>query len=322
MRTLTTFALATLLATGCENVHSKLDDMPKPGPVATGQAKAADPGAAQVAVPALPSNASVEERVARLEAMMKKYEAPLDFLAKVYAQQEQQAKQQQREEPAEDAVFAVDVSNDVKAGQVDGPADAPVTIVKAFDFACPYCQKVSGTMDELVKDYGGKVRVVYKNMVVHPQVAQIVHVASCAAAKQGKYLQFKNAFWDKGFGPYIASQGKDHSAYTDEGIAKIAGDIGLDVGKLKSDMASDDCKKLVSDDMSELAKFHVNSTPTFFINGQHVGGALPKEAFKQIIDEKLKVAEASGVSGADYYSKEVVGKGEKQFRSKMDPKPN
>jgi protein-disulfide isomerase len=219
-------------------------------------------------------------------------------------------------------VFAVDIANDVKAGQVDGPADAPVTIVKAFDFACPYCQKVAGTMDELVKDYNGKVRVVYKNLVVHPQVAQIVHVASCAAAKQGKYLQFKTAFWDKGFGPYIASQGKDHSAYTDEGIAKIAGDIGLDVGKLKTDMNSDDCKKLVSDDMNELAKFHVNSTPTFFINGQHVGGALPKEAFKQIIDEKLKVAEASGVSGADYYSKEVVGKGEKQFRSKMDPKPN
>ena len=74
--------------------------------------------------------------------------------------------------------------------------------------------------------------------------------------------------------------------------------------------------------MAELAKFKVNSTPTFFINGQHVGGALPKDAFKQIIDEKLKVAEASGVAGGEYYAKEVVGKGEKQFRSKMDPKPN
>ena len=69
------------------------------------------------------------------------------------------------------------------------------------------------------------------------------------------------------------------------------------------------------------SKFHVNSTPTFFINGQHVGGALPKENFKQIIDEKLKVAEASGVTGAEYYDKEVMGKGEKQFRSKKDPKP-
>jgi len=316
----TTLAVATLLAGGCENVHSKLDDVPHTMPAEKDTASTA--GAATTPVPALGANAGVEERLARVEAQLRKYEEPLEFLAKVYAQQKQQQQAQERDEPAPDAVFAVDVANDIAIGQVDGPATAPVTIVKAFDFACPYCQKVAGTMDELVKDYGGKVRVVYKNMVVHPQVAQIVHLASCAAAKQGKYLQFKNAFWDKGFGGYAASGGKDHSAYTDEGIAKIAGEVGIDTGKLKADMAGDECKKLVENDMQELAKFKVNSTPTFFINGQHVGGALPKDAFKQIIDEKLKIAEASGVGGADYYAKEVVGKGEKQFRSKMDPKPN
>ena len=313
---LTTLAVATLLAGGCENVHSKLDNVSHEVPAENPTAGAG------AATPALPANASLEDRVARLEAQMKRYQEPLDFLQKVYAQQKQQQQAQERDEPAPDAVFGVDVAEDVKVGQVDGPADALVTIVKAFDFACPYCQKVAGTMDELVKDYGGKVRVVYKNMVVHPQVAQIVHLASCAAAKQGKYLAFKTAFWDKGFGAYAASQGKDHSAYTDEGIAKIAGDIGIDTTRLTADMAGADCKKLVEDDMAELAKFKVNSTPTFFINGQHVGGALPKDAFKQIIDEKLKVAEASGVAGGDYYAKEVVGKGEKQFRSKMDPKPN
>ena len=62
-------------------------------------------------------------------------------------------------------------------------------------------------------------------------------------------------------------------------------------------------------------KFQVNSTPTLFVNGTHVGGALPKEAFKAMIDEKLKLAEL-GRPGADYYDKEVMGKGEKQFRSK------
>ena len=49
--------------------------------------------------------------------------------------------------------------------------------------------------------------------------------------------------------------------------------------------------------MQEMSKFHVNATPTFFINGKHVGGALPKDGFKQIIDEQLKIAEASGVLG-------------------------
>jgi protein-disulfide isomerase len=218
-------------------------------------------------------------------------------------------------------MFAVNVADDVKAGQVDGPADAPVTIVKAFDFACPYCQRVSSTMEELVKDYKGKVRVVYANMVVHPP-AKPAHLASCAAAKQGKYMQFKDAFWDKGFQPYATSPNHDPAPLGEANIMVIAKDLGLDTAKLKTDMGSPECEARIQSDMQEMTKFHVNATPTFFINGRHVGGALPKEQFKSIIDEQLKLAEASGVSGADYYNKVVLAKGEKQFRSKLDPKPN
>jgi predicted DsbA family dithiol-disulfide isomerase len=87
-------------------------------------------------------------------------------------------------------------------------------------------------------------------------------------------------------------------------------------------MDGSECQTLINNDMQELAKFQVNSTPAFFINGKFVNGAIPKEQFKRVIDERLKVAEASGVSAAEYYDKEVVGKGEKQFRSKVDPKPN
>jgi len=161
--------------------------------------------------------------------------------------------------------------------------------------------------------------VVFKNMVVHPQLVTDAHNAGCAAAKQGKFVEFKNAFWDKAFGPYAAQH--DPSKLGTENIMAIAKDIGLDTTKLKADMDGPDCKAHVQADMAELAKFHVNSTPTFFVNGTHVGGALPKENFKQMIDEKLKAAESSGVSCGDYYEKEVIGKGEKQFRSKADPKP-
>ena len=163
-----------------------------------------------------------------------------------------------------------------------------------------------------MKDYDGKVRVVYKNMIVHPQVVTKAHLAGCAAGKQGKFVEFKNAWWEKAFA---------NRKFDDDVINDIAKSIGLDMTKFKADWDSQDCKNLVAADASELAKFHVNSTPTFFINGQHVGGALPKDNFKQIIDEKLKVAEASGVTGAEYYDKEIMGKGEKQFRSKKEPKP-
>ncbi len=159
-------------------------------------------------------------------------------------------------------------------------------------------------------------------MVVHPQVVSDAHHAGCAAAKQGKFIEFKNAVWDKGFGPYAASGGKDTASLGADNMMKIAGGLGLDTAKFKADMDGAECKAQIETDMSELAKWHVNSTPSFFINGKPINGALPKDAFKQVIDEKLKVAEASGVSGGDYYEKEVIGKGEKQFRSKVDPKPH
>lgn len=312
MKLITSVALIAAVV-ACEPRPSRLDRVaPKP-------AAPTAPGMAPTAASKLDHSGTAEERLARLEDAYNRNAEALDFLSKVYAQQKAQQEAREREEPAPDAMFAVAIADDVKAGQVDGPASAPVTIVKAFDFACPYCQRVAGTLEELVKEYKGKLRVVYTNMVVH-EPARPAHLASCAAAKQGKYKEFKDAFWDKGFLPY--TQGHDQGKLGEDNILVIAKDLGLDTARLKTDMASPECAARIQSDMAEMAKFHVNATPTFFINGRHVGGALPKQDFKQIIDEQLKLAEASGVPGADYYDKVVLAKGEKRFRSKLDPKPN
>lgn len=251
---------------------------------------------------------NLEARVKKLEEQNAKYAEALDFLQKVFNQQKQQQQAQEAEEPAPDAMFAVDIGQNVKLGYTQGPSTgAPVTIVAAEDFACPYCERVSGTLDEIQKEYGSKVRVVFKNMVVHPQVMN-AHLAGCAAAKQGKFQQWKTTWWEDGF---------KARKMDDANIEAIAKKIGLDMGKFKTDKDGDECKQFVQADVNELQKFHVNSTPTLFVNGTHVGGALPKESFKQMIDEKLKVA-----SAADYYDKVVMAQGEKQFRSKKDAKPN
>lgn len=152
-----------------------------------------------------------------------------------------------------------------------------------------------------MKEYDGKVRVVYKNMVVHPQVMN-AHLAGCAAGRQKKFKEFEAAFWEKGF---------KARKMDDANIEAIAKEVGLDMGRFKADKDSEYCKNLVQNDMQELSKFKVNSTPTFFVNGTHVGGALPKEAFKQMIDEKLKTADS-----ADYYDRVIMATGEKQFKSK------
>jgi len=172
------------------------------------------------------------------------------------------------------------------------------------------------TLQELVKEYDGKVRVVFKNMVVHPQTVQKAHQATCAAAKQQKFLDYYHVFWEKGFNAY--AQSRDASKLGEENILAMVKELGMDPGRFKTDMDSQECVAFVQADMAELSKFKVNSTPAFFINGKFVGGALPKEGFKQIIDEQLKVAEASG-AGGDYYNKVVMAKGEKSFKSAAGP---
>lgn len=115
MKLLASLAVVLLAATGCEKHPSKIDNL---------SAEKQMPGAA-------PVSGSLEERVARLE----KYSEALDFLQKVYEQQKQQMEQQERSEPAPDAVFAVDISQSIQNGHIEGPAQAAVTIIEAWDFA-------------------------------------------------------------------------------------------------------------------------------------------------------------------------------------------
>jgi hypothetical protein len=78
---------------------------------------------------------SLVERTHRLEASMAKYGEALDFLNQVYAQQKAQKEAQEAGEPDPNAVFAVDINKAVQAGQVEGPANAVITIIEAWDFA-------------------------------------------------------------------------------------------------------------------------------------------------------------------------------------------
>ena len=129
MKRLGSIALVSLLAVvGCDNT-SRLDKTTKAVP------KANTPSPAEAAPIKVDHSGTLEERVARLEDNFARYGEAFEFLAKVFAQQKQQQQAQEREEPAPDAMFAVDIAPDVKAGQVEGSPQALITIVEAWDFA-------------------------------------------------------------------------------------------------------------------------------------------------------------------------------------------
>jgi predicted DsbA family dithiol-disulfide isomerase len=155
-------------------------------------------------------------------------------------------------------------------------------------------------------------------MVVHPNIVMEGHLGGCAASKQGKFNEFKHAFWDKAYAPYAA--GRDPSKLGGDNLEAVAKGVGLDTAKFKADMKSEECQQRVQGDMAELNKWRVNSTPSFFVNGVHFGWNGDPAAFKQVVDENIKKVEQSGVPCGEYYDREVIAKGEKQFRSKKDAK--
>lgn len=263
-------------------------------------------------------DAMLGTRVATIEATLARYAEALDFLAMVYDQQRAQQQAVEESEPDPDAMFAVDITAAVKAGQAVGPRTASVTIVEAFDFTCPHCRRLDSVLHELVKEYKGRVRVVHMNMVVHVDTAMTAHRYSCAAAKRGAYVPWREAFWTKGYEVYAST--RDRDAVAEPAIIALSQNLGLDVRRLTADANSEACKQRIRADEAELAKFKVTGTPTMFINGTYVSGGLPKDGVRELIEAKLAEVKRSGMPGRNYYDKVVMAKGLKQFRSKADAK--
>ncbi len=238
------------------------------------------------------------------------------------------AQRPQRPEPDRAKTYAVPIDGDA----FDGPADAKVTLVKAYDYACPYCEKVRPTMEELHKKYGNDLRVVYKQLVVHPRNAMAAALAFCAAGKQGKHKEMDALLWDKGFKarnmdlsdvPPAAEkqQGAEKAGPqkcwdTAEGCkatVAFATELQLDLNKFKADMKGE-CQQIVQNDMKALSALGVAATPGFFVNGRFLSGAMPIENFSALIDEELKKANEriqQGTPAASYYQQWVIDKGQK-----------
>jgi len=183
-----------------------------------------------------------------------------------------------------------------------GPASAKVTIVMAMEFACPYCRRAYDTVEQLRKEYGKDLRVVYKSFVVHPQTANRMAIAACAANHQHRWHELADLLWTKAF---------DARDFSDANIDAIAKEARLDLRRYRADVGGP-CPAEVRDDAALLARFGVGATPTFFINGRYLAGAQPIENFRKLIDEeraKAATAIKHGVKPARYYADEIVGKG-------------
>jgi protein-disulfide isomerase len=229
------------------------------------------------------------------------------------------------EKPAEDdkTIWKVPVGNSVFKGK----ADALVTIVEFSDFQCPFCGRVEPTINEVVKTYGDKVRVVWKHnpLPFHPRAEPASELTMEARAQKGEKgfwaahaLLFKKECAGKADAKdkqsCEAGQGKwtdNQVKLTDEDLLGYAKELGLDENKVKTAISDHRYQHEITADQDLSDDLQANGTPHFFVNGRRLVGAQPFDKFKSIIDEEIKKAEgmiAKGVAAKDVYA-EIIKDG-------------
>lgn len=159
-----------------------------------------------------------------------------------------------------------------------GPDNALVTVVEFADYHCPYCSKVTGTLDQLLEQFPDEVRLVYvqRPLPIHPN-ARDASKAALAAGKQGKFWEMHEKLFLRNV------QRLDQ-------FVKLAEELGLDAEQFKADYASEEVAAQLAADQRLSDQLGVNGTPAFFINGRYLSGAQPYHAFESLVQEELAEA--------------------------------
>ena len=211
----------------------------------------------------------------QLQGMIKDYiDQNPDIIIK--ALQNYQVKQQeQMEKTAESKVIenkeALTGKNLPSAGNPDGD----VTITEFFDYNCGYCKKAIPDIESALAN-DKNVRFVFKELPVLGPTSVTAAQWSLAAYKQGKYFEFHKALMH------------DNEPRSEETLAKIAKQVGMDVDKAKEYAQSDEAKKIIADNRELASGLQIQGTPGFVINGKMYRGYLGPDGLKDAIADARK----------------------------------
>lgn len=160
-----------------------------------------------------------------------------------------------------------------------GPASAPVTMVEFSDFQCPYCKRFSGTIREVLKQYGTKVQLVFRQFPltnIHANAHRAAEASLCADA-QGRFWEMHDLMFE------------NQNSLKDEDLKGKAGKLGLDLTAFNACMDSKSYDSKINEDVRAATAAGVEGTPALFINGRFLYGSRPFEDVAKIINEELKI---------------------------------
>ncbi len=194
--------------------------------------------------------------------------------------------QVQPEEPKADLTKMPPVSDQ---DWILGDRNAQVIMVEYSDYQCPFCQRFHPTMQQIMKDYAGKVAWVFRQypLSFHPFAQKAAEAGECVGKIGGndKFWAFTNKAYETG--------AKDPNALAVDNLVKLASELGVDASKVRSCISSGEMAGKVKADMDGGSAAGVTGTPGTILvakNGKSdfVPGAYPVDAVKAQIDALLK----------------------------------
>ncbi len=219
-----------------------------------------------------------------IDALKADPEKFLDFLEDLTQKaRELQAKRQERKskQEVEDRINNP-LSPEIRADEaILGPKDAPLTLVEYSDFECPFCSRGYQTAMALKKQYGDKIRFIFKHLPLS------FHKNAMPAAQYFEALRLQSV--DKAFAFHNKIfENQEGLRKGEKFLQDTAKSLGANMAKLAKDIKSDAVKNRIAEDMKEAQSFEMSGTPGFIINGVPVRGAYPVTHFNMIIDELKK----------------------------------
>jgi protein-disulfide isomerase len=177
----------------------------------------------------------------------------------------------------------------VQSVHIRGNPKAPVTLEEFGDFQCPPCGQFAGFVEELLKEYDSRLRVVFRNFPLP------LHEHAREAALAAEAAGFQGKFWEMHDTLYREQAAWSKAPNARELFESYAGTIGLDVDQFKKDMDSGKVKERVDSDHTLGDSLGIKVTPTLFINNRPIDSKDKNpEGVRAAINEALKEKSESG----------------------------
>jgi protein-disulfide isomerase len=244
---------------------------PTPAPAATPAPATPPAPSAPAAAPAQPvaPTSFTSEQKQEIEKLIKNYlVSNPEVLLEAQSALEAKLEKDQAEK------LKVAINENARAIYRDPGADAAgnpkgdITVVEFFDYNCGYCKRGLHDVVKLVET-DPNVRVVFKELPILSKGSEEASRVAVAASKQGKYWEIHRAM--------LESKGQ----MNETSALAIAAKLGLDMDKLKKDMASPDVEAEIKKSEELAKKMGVNGTPHFLVGDRAIPGA-PDDLYEQL----------------------------------------